>query len=62
LIYPIDAPMARRFSREEVFDLATQAGLRIDRWRSDSQPHLVSPLTERSKMEWVLTFEAQAVK
>ena len=62
LIYPVDAPIARRFSREEVFDVAARAGFRVGRWRGDSQPHLVSPLSERSKMEWVLTFEAQPVK
>jgi SAM-dependent methyltransferase/DNA-directed RNA polymerase subunit RPC12/RpoP len=62
LIYPVDAPIARRFSREELFDLVARAGFRIERWQGDSQPHLVSPLTERGKMEWVLTFEAQPVK
>ena len=62
LIYPVDAPVARRFSREELFDLVAHAGFRIERWRGDSQRHLVSPLTERGKMEWVLTFEAQPVK
>jgi len=62
LIYPVDAPIARRFSREELFDVIARAGFRIDRWRSDSQQHLVSPLTERGKMEWGITFEAQPVK
>jgi SAM-dependent methyltransferase/DNA-directed RNA polymerase subunit RPC12/RpoP len=62
LIYPVDAPVARRFSREELFDLVARAGFRIERWRGDSQPHLVSPLTERGKMEWVITFEAHPVK
>jgi SAM-dependent methyltransferase len=57
LVYPSDAPMARRFSREEVFELATHAGFQVDRWSCGSQPHLVSPLNGRGKMEWVLTFE-----
>jgi SAM-dependent methyltransferase len=62
LIYPVDAPIARRFSREEVFDLAARAGFRIERWRCESQRYLVSPLSERGKMEWVLTFEAQLLR
>jgi len=62
LIYPVDAPISRRYSREELFDLAAGAGFRIEPWRGDSQRHLVSPLTERGKMEWVLTFEAQPLK
>ena len=58
LIYPVDAPLARCFSREEVFELASRAGFRIDKWSSQSAPHLVSPLSGRGKIEWVLTFGA----
>jgi SAM-dependent methyltransferase len=58
LIYPADAPPGRRFSREEVFELASRAGFRIDKWSSQSAPHLVSPLSGRGKIEWVLTFGA----
>ncbi len=58
LLYPMDAPVARRFSREELFELVSAAGFRIERWSSQSSPHLVSPLTGRGKIEWVLTFAA----
>jgi SAM-dependent methyltransferase/uncharacterized protein YbaR (Trm112 family) len=59
LIYRPDAtPLARRFSREEVFDVAGAAGFRIGKWSAESRPYLVSPLTGRGKVEWVLTFEA----
>jgi hypothetical protein len=58
LIYPVDAPIARRFSREEVFELAAKAGFRILGWSCQSCEHLVSPLSGRGKIEWVLTFEA----
>jgi SAM-dependent methyltransferase len=58
LIYPMDAPMVRRFSREEVLELGARAGFRIERSSSRSVPHLVSPLTGRGKVERVLTFAA----
>jgi SAM-dependent methyltransferase len=51
-----DVPIARRFSREEVFDLAARAGLPIVRWEAATQPSLVSPQTGRGKLEWVITF------
>jgi hypothetical protein len=58
LIYPSDAPLSRRYSREEIFELAAAAGLRVTSWSSESCEHLVSPLNGRGKMEWVLTLEA----
>jgi SAM-dependent methyltransferase len=58
LIYPADAPLSRRYSREELFELAAAAGLRVKNWSSESCEHLVSPLNGRGKVEWVLTFEA----
>ena len=61
LIYPADAPLSRRFSREEVFALAERAGFRIETWSSESRPHLESPLNGRAKIEWLLTFEASVV-
>lgn len=61
LIYPADASLARRYCREEVFELAEQAGFRIERWTSQAEPHLASPLNGRGKVEWLLTFEASAV-
>jgi N2227-like protein len=60
LLYPADAPLARRFSREELFDLSERAGLVVERWATASRPHLVSPLSGRGKIEWVLTFDARA--
>jgi len=62
LIYrPDETPLARRFSREEIFDLASSSGFRIERWSAHSRPYLVSPLTGRGKVEWVLTFEASRI-
>jgi SAM-dependent methyltransferase len=58
LIYPADAPLSRRFGREEVFDLAARAGFEVRRSAGASRPYLVSPLNGRGKVEWVLTFEA----
>ena len=58
LIYPADAPLVRRFSREEIFDLAAGTGFHIGRWAGLSRPYLVTPLIGRGKAEWVLTFEA----
>ncbi|MDB4981941.1 MAG: hypothetical protein JWM82_2693 [Myxococcales bacterium] len=61
LVYPADAPLARKFSCEEVFALAAQAGFALGRTSEASHPHLVSPLTGRGKVESVLTFVAAKV-
>jgi SAM-dependent methyltransferase len=61
LLYPPDAPLARRFSGDEVFALAARAGFAIGGTTEASQPHVVSPLTGRGKIEWVLTFVATKV-
>jgi hypothetical protein len=59
LIYPPDAlPIARWYSRQEIFQLTRSAGFRLGAWESTAQPCLVSPLTGRGKIETVLTFEA----
>jgi uncharacterized protein YbaR (Trm112 family) len=58
LIYPASAPLSRRYSREELFELGAAAGLHVKNWSSESCEHLVSPLNGRGKVEWVLTFEA----
>jgi SAM-dependent methyltransferase len=58
LIYPANAPLSRRYSREELFEVAAAAGLHVKNWSSESCEHLVSPLNGRGKVEWVLTFEA----
>lgn len=58
LLYPVELPLARRHTREEIFDLAGRAGFRINKWSGESRPYLISPLNGRGKVEWVLTFEA----
>jgi len=59
LIYRPDVlPIARWYSRQELFDLAESVGFRLGRWETSSQPHLVSPLTGRGLIENVLTFAA----
>jgi len=58
LSYRPAVPIAHRFSREEIFDLAARAGFRIDGWRSESMPYLVSKLNGRGKVEWILAFAA----
>jgi hypothetical protein len=56
LRYASDVPIARRFSREEVFELVERAGLRLSAWESSSSPSLVSPQTGRGRVEWVVAF------
>jgi SAM-dependent methyltransferase len=59
LIYRPDAlPIARWYTREEIFDLARAVGFRTGDWESAPQRHLFSPLTGRGLIENVLTFEA----
>jgi len=61
LIYPADTPLAKRYSREEVFELAERAGFRIERWSTETRSHLLSPLSGRARVEWLLSFEASRV-
>jgi SAM-dependent methyltransferase len=58
LLYPPEVPIGLRFGREELFELAARAGFRVERWRTDSVPYLVSKLNGRGKVEWVLAFAA----
>ncbi|MBI4521344.1 MAG: class I SAM-dependent methyltransferase [Gemmatimonadetes bacterium] len=58
LRYEPEAPIALRFAREELFDLAARSGFRLDRWRTEVVPYLVSRLNGRGRMEWVLAFSA----
>jgi SAM-dependent methyltransferase len=58
LLYSQEMPIAQRYAREEVFDLAEGAGLYVKQWAERSRPYLVSPLTGSGKIESVLTFEA----
>ena len=60
LIYRPDAlPIARWYSRQEIFELAGAVGFRMGAWESAPQQHLLSPLTGRGLIENVLTFEAR---
>jgi hypothetical protein len=57
LIYPGNSlPIARWYTRQEIFDLASAVGFRMAGWESASQPCLVSPLNGRGKIETVFTF------
>jgi SAM-dependent methyltransferase len=58
LLYPAEAPLARRHCREEIFELLAQAGFRLEQYASESRPHLESPLNGRGKIEWILSFVA----
>ena len=58
LLYPPETPLIRRWSREEIFDVARQHGFQVGRSSVASRPYLVSPLTGAGKIERVLTFEA----
>lgn len=58
LLYPPETPIVRRWSREEIFDIAAKHGFAVGRSSVASRPYLVSPLTGSGKIERVLTFEA----
>jgi hypothetical protein len=58
LVYPEQTPFERRYARQELFDLARAAGLRVTDWSRTSQRYLVSPLTGNGKLESVLSFIA----
>jgi hypothetical protein len=60
LIYPGNQlPIARWYSRQEIFELAEGIGFHLGPWEGESQPCLVSPLTGRGTLETVFTFEAR---
>ncbi|HET6150122.1 MAG TPA: methyltransferase domain-containing protein [Polyangia bacterium] len=59
LIYRPDAlPVARWYTRQEIFNLSTAIGFHIRAWERTTLPHFVSPLSGRGLLENVLTFEA----
>jgi hypothetical protein len=59
LIYRPEAlPVARWYTRQEIFNLASAVGFRIGAYESATQPHFLSPLSGRGLLENVLTFEA----
>ena len=62
LRYTPGVPVARRYSREEIFDLAGRAGFDIGAWTTESRPSLVSRHTGRGKVEWAMTFAARKLE
>jgi hypothetical protein len=58
LVYPEQTPFSARYCREELFELAANAGLPVGGWSSASRPYLVSPLSGSGKHERVLCFVA----
>ena len=56
LIYPEHTPFERRYSREELFELAARAGFVVGASSVSARPYLVSPLSGSGKVESVLTF------
>jgi ubiquinone/menaquinone biosynthesis C-methylase UbiE len=61
LKYIPELPVTRRYAREELFELAERAGFRMDGWRVESMPYLVSKLNGRGKIESVLAFAATKI-
>jgi hypothetical protein len=51
-------PIAKWYTREEIFELAGAVGFQVRDWESASQPCVLSPFTGRGKLETVFTFEA----
>jgi SAM-dependent methyltransferase len=58
LLYPPETPLQRRYSRDELMELAARAGFQPGPVDAASRPYLVSPLTGAGKIERVLTFAA----
>ncbi len=58
LLYPPSRPMACRYSREELFELAAYAGFELEQSASQLLTYALSPLTERGRLEQCLAFSA----
>jgi hypothetical protein len=58
LLYTRDTPLSRRFTREEIFELAGRAGFELRKWKTDSGLHFVAPANGRGFLEWMVAFEA----
>ena len=58
LLYPREVPLPRRFTRDEIFELAARAGFKLGKWRVESGSHFVAPSNGRGRVEWTLTFQA----
>jgi len=58
LLYPREIPLPRRFTREEVFELAARAGFQVGKSKVESGSHFVAPTNGRGRVEWTLTFQA----
>jgi hypothetical protein len=59
LLYPGEIPLPRRFTSDEIFELTRRAGFQMGRIARRSAPHLLSPLGNRGRFEWILTFQAE---
>jgi SAM-dependent methyltransferase/uncharacterized protein YbaR (Trm112 family) len=62
LRYTPHVPVSRRFTREELFELADRAGFRIGPWKAESVPSLFSKHTGRGRIEWVMAFAARKLE
>jgi SAM-dependent methyltransferase len=58
LLYPPETPLPRRYSQDEIVELAAEARLAVEGAVVASLPYLVSPLTGAGKIERVATFSA----
>jgi hypothetical protein len=58
LLYPRETPLERRFTREEIFELALRAGFKLGKWKTASGAHFVTPSSGRGYLEWLMAFEA----
>lgn len=58
LRYGSHVPLPQRYTHQELFELAREAGFAVGRSRTASLPYLVSKLSGRGKVEWVLCFAA----
>ncbi len=59
LLYPSGRPLACRYSREEVYELAQLAGFELEASESEVLTYALSPLTERGRLERCLAFSAR---
>jgi SAM-dependent methyltransferase len=58
LLYLRETPLSRRYTREEIFELAARAGFELRKWKTDSGLHFVAPSNGRGFLEWMVAFEA----
>jgi len=58
LLYPREIPLHRRYTREEIFELARRAGFELGKWKTESKIHFASPSNDRGHYEWMLALHA----